>query len=83
MQNERPNKSLEKDRHGLCPGDLSAQPCGIALKSTALARLQREQVIRPDNPDSVGAVSLAIAIGKTPTVFPQRRLRLQLNSAFA
>jgi hypothetical protein len=32
---------------------------GLALEPNALARLRREQVIRPDNPFFVGAVGLA------------------------
>jgi len=37
---------------------------GIALESTALARLRREQVIRPDNPSDVGAAALPSLLGK-------------------
>jgi hypothetical protein len=37
---------------------LTRRECGLALEPNALARLRREQVIRPDSPDFVGAVAL-------------------------
>ena len=44
--------------------------CGIALEPNALARLRREQVIRPDNPSFIGAVALPSLLGKRLRLLP-------------